>query len=512
VAENHHNTAPDGKSYLQILKSTSLMGASSVVIVALSIIRMKIFAIALGPAGVGLYGLYSLVADFAANLAGMGIQSSGIREVAEAAADGDANRVARICRVLTWLSLIFGIAGAAVLAALAVPVARLTFGSSLEAPAVAALGLAVILRLAAGPPTAMLNGHRRIGALARMTMLAAVLSTLVTIGCIWVMGAAGIVPSLIATALTGLAAALWYARTIAVAPVTVGLPQAAAEARVLLRLGLAFLASALLTTGSAYAIRIFILQMIGVEAAGLYQAAWALGGLYAGFILQAMGTDFYPRLTGVARNNRECNRLVNEQAEISLLLAGPGVLATMTLAPLVMSIFYSAEFAPAVAVLRWICLGMLLRIVAWPMGFIVLAKGAQKVFFWTELAAAIVQVGLAFLLLHPFGLAGAGMAFFGLYLWHGVLIYWLVGRMSGFRWTRGNLGLGAAFLAATGLVFMAVSLLPPVPAVTIGVIATATASLYSMVRLMRLLPARWLPPALRALLLRGAAGPAQPPA
>jgi hypothetical protein len=31
----------------------------------------------------------------------------------------------------------------------------------------------------------------------------------------------------------------------------------------------------------------------------------------------------------------ECNRLVNEQAEVGLLLAGPGVIATLTFAPLV---------------------------------------------------------------------------------------------------------------------------------------------------------------------------------
>ena len=98
-----------------------------------------------------------------------------------------------------------------------------------------------------------------------------------------------------------------------------------------------------------------------------------------------MGADFYPRLTAVASDNAECNRLVNEQAEIGLLLAGPGVLATLTFAPLVIALFYSAKFGPAVEILRWICLGMTLRVASWPMGFILLAKGARKTFFWSEL-------------------------------------------------------------------------------------------------------------------------------
>ena len=45
-----------------------------------------------------------------------------------------------------------------------------------------------------------------------------------------------------------------------------------------------------------------------------------------------------------------------------------------------------------------------------------LAKGAQQVFFWTEVAATFVHVGLAWLLVTQVGLAGAGAAFFGLYV------------------------------------------------------------------------------------------------
>ncbi len=93
-----------------------------------------------------------------------------------------------------------------------------------------------------------------------------------------------------------------------------------------------------------------------------------------------MGSDFYPRLTAVARDHAECNRLVNEQAQIGLLLAGPGVIATLTFAPLVIAMFYASTFAGAVEPLRWICLGMALRVVAWPMGYIVLAKGAKRHF------------------------------------------------------------------------------------------------------------------------------------
>src|SRR5208337_3218913 len=102
---------------------------------------------------------------------------------------------------------------------------------------------------------------------------------------------------------------------------------------------------------------------------------WTLSTLYVGFVLNAMGADFYPRLTSLAADNMMVNRLVNEQTEMGLLIAVPGVLATLTLAPWVLKIFYSVQFVPAVEIVRWQIVGILLRVVSWPMGFVQLAKG-----------------------------------------------------------------------------------------------------------------------------------------
>ena len=105
--------------------------------------------------------------------------------------------------------------------------------------------------------------------------------------------------------------------------------------------------------------------------------------MYVGLVLQAMGTDFYPETTAIASNNDECNRLVNEQTRVSLLLAGLGVLATITLAPL-LSAVYTAEFQSAASLLRWLCVGVSVRVISWPMGTILLAKGDRRRFFLSE--------------------------------------------------------------------------------------------------------------------------------
>ena len=66
-------SSSEQSTHEEILKSTLLVGASSIVGVAFSIIRNKAVALMLGPEGIGLMGLYSALADMAQNLAGMGV-------------------------------------------------------------------------------------------------------------------------------------------------------------------------------------------------------------------------------------------------------------------------------------------------------------------------------------------------------------------------------------------------------------------------------------------------------
>ena len=446
-------------------------------------------------------GVYSSIADLTQSLAGMGIQSSGVRQIAEAVGSGESERIARTATVLKRISILLGLIGALLLIVLSRPISHFTFGSHQQAAGVALLSMAVFFRLVSAGQGALFQGLRRISDVASMSVLAALLGTVISIPLVYFFRERGVVPSLVAVAAISVVTSWWYSRKVQIETPSMAIAQVGQEAAALLKLGLAFMASAFLTMGAAYAIRIIVLREAGFEAAGLYQAAWTLGGLYVGFILQAMGADFYPRLTAVSKDNTECNRLVNEQAQISLLLAGPGVIATLTFAPLVIASFYSAAFDAAVGILRWVCLGMTLRVVAWPMGFIVVAKGAQKIFFWTEVAATLVHVGLAWLLVRQFGLDGAGAAFFGLYVWHGFLIYTIVRKLSGFRWSETNLRMGRLFLPLTGLVFCGFYLLPFPIAMTIGIVALLLSGVYSIRALLRLISLDQIPRPIGRLLV-----------
>ena len=508
MSHNSLATAVDGKqplsvvasrhSYSQILRSSAVIGGSSLVIAIISMVRTKALAVLLGPAGYGLLGAFGLIVDLARTAAQLGVNGSGVRQIAEAVGSEDEQRIARTVLVLRRATMGCAVLGTMLLAVFAEQISTLTFGTANHATAVALLSVAVSLGLFTGSQSALLQGMRRIGDLAKVGIIGAVAGTLVSVPMVFFLGEDGLVSSLIAVAAASAFASWWYARKVVVgAPVDPKVDGLAKEFASLFKLGLAFLGSGLLSMGAMYIVRAIVVRDLGLEAAGIYQAAWTLGGLYIGFILQALGADFYPRLVGVIADHPECNRVVNEQAQVSLLLSAPGVIATITFAPLAVYLLYSVEFSASIEVLRWICLGMAMRIVTWPLGFIIVAKSRQLAFLGTDAAWAVANVSLTWLFVNRFGINGTGIAFFCSYLLHAAIVYPLARRMTGFRWCAGNIRAGLCFGSLIAAVFIGFNTLPLPIATALGLIATVASGCFSIWSLSRLASSDLVPSSIR---------------
>ena len=421
-------------SYGQIFKSTAFTGGAALTNVIFGIVRTKFMAVLLGASGIGLMGLYGCITGLAGTLAGMGIGSSGVRQIAEAVGTGDEVRVSKMVIALRRTALVLGTVGGLFLACLSVPLSLLTFGNRDHAVAIALLGVTILIGAVTSAQGALIQGLRRIGDLARLNVLGSLASTCIGIPIIWLLGMRGIVPMMIILPAVSLVCSWWFARKVAVVPVDISWKESLVEARALVGLGMAFMTSSLLGGGVAFVTNLLIVRDLGLAAAGQYAAAYSLAGTYAGFILSAMGADFYPRITAVAGDNRAVIRLVNEQAEFALLLAIPGILGTLVAAPWVIHAFYARGFDAAVPVLQWQVLGILGRVVSWPVAFIQLAKGDGRTFILTEAVGYAFQILLIVVLIPRFGVSGAGMAFAGLYVIYTIVILALMRKIVGFSY------------------------------------------------------------------------------
>lgn len=470
--------------YRNILKSTSIIGGASVINILIGMVRTKFVAALLGPAGIGLMGVYGTITGMVGTVAGMGLSTSGVRQIAESYAKGDEQVVARTVnnvRRTVWLTGLLGFAG---MVTAAWPLAKMTFGSEREAVNLAFLGSTILLGSVAAGQGCLLQGTRRIKELAWVSIFGALNGTLISIPCFYFWGCQGIVPSLILSALAGLVTSWWFARRVPVMPVAMALRESRDEVGRLLRFGFPLMLSGLFGAVSAYLIRVVLLRQVGLEGVGIYGAAFGLSGILANFVLNAMGTDYYPRLTAVADDPVRVSQEINSQTEIALLLATPALAVTLVFAPVAIAVFYSGKFDGAIDILRWAVFGIFGRVVSWPLGFLILAKGKGTLFLASEIGIGLIHLALIWACTRRWGLPGTGIAFLLLYCIYTVLVYGVCACLTGKLWTTESLfhvlGLGG-MLALIGAVVMLIK--PDFLRWTLSLSACGAVSMYCLMRL-----------------------------
>lgn len=443
-------------------------------------VRTKLVAILIGPSGVGLVGLYNSATILIGILVGLGIGSSGIREVALAHSSGDPERLAHILKTLRRACWVTGFIGWGITAAFSYPLCLWVFGSGERTWAISLLGITVLLGAVGDGQRALLQGVRRIGDLARMGVYSILISTVVAVILYSWLGEQGIVPVLIISAIINVVVAWRYARKVQIIPVCQSITDSCRNSKHLLGLGLSFMWSGLLSSGAALVVRSMIVREYGIDANGIYQAAWAISGMFAGFIFTAMGTDFFPRLTAVAHENDQVNRLVNEQTEIGILLTLPGLLGTLAFAPWLMHLFYTSAFVAGSELLQWFLLGTFGRAVSWPMIYIQLAKNESKWFAFTEFTFWALHLGLSLLLLHWCGLRGGAMGYFIPNIVYVIGMLWLAAHLSGFRWSKPVIKLLLVSGMLVTAIFVSRYFFFESLSITIGALITATSLIYSL--------------------------------
>lgn len=443
-------------------------------------IRTKAVAIFLGPAGVGLVGLYLTAVGFVGVISGLGIGSSAVRDIAEADASGNDERVSRSVKALRRTCWVTGLLGWALTALFAWPLSVWAFGSGEQAWALAILGATILLGSISGGQSALLQGRRRIGDLARLNVISVTLGSLVSVALYAWLRERGILPVLLVSGAITLLTSWWFARKVECAPIELRWIESWPDAKRLVHLGLAFMWSGVLMAGVALVSRTWIVREFGLDANGIYQAAWSLSGMFAGFIMGAMGTDFYPRLTAVSRDHAQVNQLVNEQTEVGILLALPGLLGTLAFAPWVIHIFYSDKFLSGADLLPWFVLGIFGKVISWPMGYIMVAKGETRWFAASETISTALYLALMIGCMRAIGLWGAALAFATLYLAYSFAVYFIARHLTGFRWSPAatRLLMASAALIAAG--FTAQEFLLGIYRYIVGGFLTAAATFFSL--------------------------------
>lgn len=431
------------------MRATAVLSGSSLASIVAGLITAKVNAIALGPAGVGQYGLLLSLLGLAGMLAGFGIGTALVRVGAKSVAEGNDEATTTIWSGawLVYWGLTLPIA--AVLLTFRLPIADAIAGGARNASDVSFMAAALLFSVATGLHVALLNAHHRVGVLARFGIFAALLQTSVSVALVVTLGRAGIPYAILGSQVAG-----WVlARSMALRHVgrkaPAPLQRSITAAFGLMRFGGPYTLSMLAGTGVQMAIPFLVVRLFDDTHVGYVRAASTIAVTYMGFLSTALAQDYYPRLSAIAEKPQQLVRVVNQQLAVIFMMAVPLIFLAMGLSEFIIPIIYSPAFQPAVSVLEWQLIGDVFKFTSWALAFIILAKGRTSAYFLTETTGGAILLGASFLAMKAFGLDGVGIGYAMTYLIYFLVVFTVVRSMVQFTFSRSNAR--TFLLAATGI-------------------------------------------------------------
>ena len=401
--------------YAQILKYTGIFGTIQGLSILTGVIRNKVMALMLGTQGMGMLSLLNSTVSFLSLATSLGLSFSAVREMASCNDQGDANGMERCAMSIRAWSIMAALLGALACVVSCKWIDKLTFTWGDHSLHYMLLSPAIFIMAITAGETAILKGMHRLKALAVVQLVTAFAALVITVPLIYLFNQAAIVPVICLVALSTMLATVFYSYST-VPPrwrmlcVSISRWRAIlASGTPMVKLGMAFASASIIGSGSEVVIRAFLNNVGDLDAVGLYNTGYLLAITYAGMIFSSMDSDYYPRLAAVNGDIDCVNNVMNNQAEVSVLLVAPMMCVFILCLPVIVPLLFSVKFIEAVPMAQAMSLTMVFKSVCLPVSYVMLAKGDSKTYIFLESWSYIVAVAGVIIGYRLGGLVGTGM-------------------------------------------------------------------------------------------------------
>lgn len=408
MAEQTIKSTDSKKSYNQILKTTAVFGGVKVFSVLIGLFKAKIIAIFLGPAGIGILNLINYPINLISQFSGLGISTSGIREVAQTR---DEKQLQETVEVIKYWNRTLGVIGSLFLLLAAPWISKISFGDESYTWAFRALSVVVFLTNLGSEYEVLLRGRRETKLVAKAGFYSSLAGFIASIPFYYYFGTLGIVVVILITALTLAGVNYLYAKRLNIKSVKLPLKEILHRGTNMASIGFFIVLGDLIFVGAITLVNAFIRTRGCIEEVGYFQACIQLTQSSLNIVLIAMAADYYPRLSKVQNNPSEMGNIATQQSEIAILLCTPIIVGMIVFAPLVINILLSSDFIVMESALCLFFVGTVFRIPTWAMNFVVLAKGQTRLYVSLVTIFNILLLILYIAGYYLFGLEGIAIGY-----------------------------------------------------------------------------------------------------
>lgn len=436
-------------SYGNIFKTTFLFGFVQVFRAVIGIVKNKLVAILIGPEGMGLLGIFNSTIQTIQTGAGLGINQSAIRDVAEARGSNDKERMSRIIKVTNRVVIFTGLSGCLLTLILSHCLSIWTLGNASYTFSYCIIAIVVSLNIINEGKQALLKGARYLRALAYASMIGTVVGLVTAMPLYYFFGKDGIVPELLIASLWALLVSQYFVNKIPVDNVFLSIKETVSAAKPMVKMGVALMFVTLLQTITAFAINAFIRYKGGLSDVGMFSAGCYILNGYFGLITTALMTDYYPRIAAVNQDNKKLQDELNKQSMVSVILCCPLIVLFIALMPIFVKLLYSQEFMPTLDYLRFGIFWTVITICSNQVDMILVAKYNKKIFMIISLIMRVFQLLLSIILYDLWELWGLGLSYAILGFLHMIIMSLTVYKLYGICFSREFVRIGGSVLLFT---------------------------------------------------------------
>lgn len=180
--------------------------------------------------------------------------------------------------------------------------------------------------------------------------------------------------------------------------------------------------SALTVPTSLILVRNIIINQLGWDAAGQWQAVWKISEVYLGVITMALTTYYLPRLSSLKKVDLIVPE-INRTARVIIPIVAVMALGVYLLRDVAITLLFTEDFRSARELFSVQLVGDVIKISAWLYAYPMLSRGATKRFIQMEIFFAISFIALTYVFILMYGLIGANIAYLINYLLYFVVLF-----------------------------------------------------------------------------------------
>lgn len=187
--------------------------------------------------------------------------------------------------------------------------------------------------------------------------------------------------------------------------------------------------SALTVPMSLILVRSILIEQVGWDATGQWQAVWKISEVYLGVITMALGTYYLPRLSSLKGVDAIVSE-INKTTRIIIPIVAFMALGVYLLRDIAISLLFTEEFRSARDLFAIQLTGDVIKIASWLYAYPMLSRGATKWFVGTEIVFSLLFVAFSYAFVSYAGLKGVPIAYLVNYFIYFLFVYTNVKKFS----------------------------------------------------------------------------------